>query len=170
MDIKLSLQLYKTVDICRTSRDLFTQMEASTLSVKAYLLGAYGNSTLRVILSATLTYQDSSILPSSCEAYALSTVQLLRLCDKQPTRFSSLKNNNISYEKFKTTEALQCSVHMQMCASLTLSYCLVFHAVSAIFRPCNGGQYKTGKQEQQPSCTLNKSIGSLLLPRMSTDY
>ena len=50
-----SLQHYKTVDICRTSRDFFTLMETSTLPVKAYLLGAYENLTLRIILRATLT-------------------------------------------------------------------------------------------------------------------
>ena len=55
MDKLWSLQNYKTVDICRTSRDFFIQMETSTLPVKAYLLRAYENLTLRVILRATLT-------------------------------------------------------------------------------------------------------------------
>lgn len=123
-----------------------------------------------------LLVKDSSILPTPCEAGERSTDrstaavmwqtinQYNKIHVSRSTRFSSLKNkNNVSYEKLKQQKPYNAAYKrtMQMCASLT-SHCLVFHAVSVI----TAGNIK---QENQPSCTLNKSIGSLLLPRRSTD-
>ena len=113
MDNLWSLQHYKTVDICRTSRDFFTLMETSTLPVKAYLLGAYENLTLRIILRATLTskgFEHPTYTMRGERSTDRSTAALMwqtinqynKIYVSRSTRFSSLKNkNNISYEKLK---------------------------------------------------------------------
>ena len=132
-------------------------METSTLPVKAYLLGAYENLTLRIILRATLTskgFEHPTYIMRGERSTDRSTAAVMwqtinqynKIHVSRSTRFSSLKNkNNISYEKLKQQKPYNAAYKrtMQMCASLT-SHCLVFHAVSVI----TAGNIK---QENQPT-------------------